>query len=372
MVERKPEDAESHDKQEKCPPLKQMYTYLTEGCNLACRHCWIAPKYDMNGTRYPVLPVELFEKAVMEGKKLGLSSVKLTGGEPLLHPDFAALLEILRREKLVLNIETNGMLCNTAVAKEISKSAQRFVAVSLDGADAETHDWVRGVKGSFDKACKAVRNLAMFDTPPQIIMTVMKKNQAQVEDVVRMAEELGASSVKFNVVQPTARGKKMHEEDLALDIRELVILGHKVETKLTPKTNIKLFFCHPLAFRSIKRIASGDGSRVCGIFNILGVIASGHYALCGIGNHVPEMVFGTVGKDSLEEIWKKNEYLRTIRKGLPWRLKGICSKCLMKGRCLGSCIAQNFYRTKSIWASYWFCEMADEAGLFPETRKIPV
>ena len=67
-------------------PLNQLYFYLTEGCNLACRHCWLAPKLDAAGDRYPTLPVELFETAIREAKPLGLSAVKLTGGEPLLHP----------------------------------------------------------------------------------------------------------------------------------------------------------------------------------------------------------------------------------------------------------------------------------------------
>ena len=40
------------------PPLNQLYFYLTEGCNLACRHCWLAPRFETDGRRYPTLPVE--------------------------------------------------------------------------------------------------------------------------------------------------------------------------------------------------------------------------------------------------------------------------------------------------------------------------
>ncbi len=45
---------------------------------------------------------------------------------------------------------------------------------------------------------------------------------------------------------------------------------------------------------------------MCGILGILGVIASGHYALCGIGEHVPELVFGEVGVDTLAAVWYDN------------------------------------------------------------------
>ncbi|MFA5914130.1 MAG: radical SAM protein, partial [Burkholderiales bacterium] len=80
--------------------LNTLYFYLTEGCNLACRHCWMGPRFDATGKRYPTLPVDLFDTAIREARPLGLSGVKLTGGEPLLHPKFTRLLEIVRREEL--------------------------------------------------------------------------------------------------------------------------------------------------------------------------------------------------------------------------------------------------------------------------------
>jgi SynChlorMet cassette radical SAM/SPASM protein ScmF len=354
--------------QKNIPSLSQLYFYLTEGCNLACRHCWLAPKFDANGNRYPTLPVGLFETAIREAKPLGLSGVKLTGGEPLLHPQFMQLLQIVQREELVLGIETNGLLCTHEIATEIAQSPKRFVSVSIDGADATTHEWVRGVSGSFAKAQQAVRNLVTADTPPQIIMSVMRCNASQADSVVRMAEGLGATSVKFNIVQPTARGKNLHKADQALSIAELIALGRHIEVELAPTTKLQLIFDYPKAFHPLRRIANGDGCSICGILDILGVIANGHYALCGIGMHVPELIFGTVGKDPLEEVWREHKTLQALRAGLPTRLEGVCAHCLMKRSCLGSCVAQNYYRTGSLWAPFWFCEQAEEAGLFPSSR----
>jgi SynChlorMet cassette radical SAM/SPASM protein ScmF len=206
------------------------------------------------------------------------------------------------------------------------------------------------------------------DTRPQIIFTVMRSNASQVDAMVRMVEELGAASLKFNVVQPTARGEKLHENQETLNIADLIELGRHVEQELAHKTKLKLFFHYPHAFKSLHSIASEDGCGACGIFGILGVIASGHYALCGIGEQVPDLIFGAVGKASLEKVWRNNAILKALREGLPERLEGVCSRCLMKGRCLGSCIAQNYYSNGSLWAPYWFCEQAEEAGLFPTSR----
>ena len=347
--------------------LNQIYFYLTEGCNLACRHCWLAPKFDNDGSHYPVLPVELFETAVLEGIPLGLSGVKLTGGEPLLHPRFLDILEIVRREKMRLTIETNGVLCTKEIAAEIAKSPHRFVSVSLDGAKAETHDNVRGVKGSFDAACNAVRFLAEQNLRPQVIMTIMRRNMDQAEEMVRLADGLGAASVKFNIVQPTARGESLHDADETLSIRDLIALGRNVERELQPTTKMRLHFDYPPAFRSLSSLASGNGG-TCGIMGIIGVIATGLYALCGIGEHIPEFVFGRVGKDPLAAVWNDNPMLNAIREGVPGRLEGVCGRCLMSRRCLASCIAQNYYRNKNLYSPFWFCEAAEEEGIFPASR----
>jgi SynChlorMet cassette radical SAM/SPASM protein ScmF len=112
----------------------------------------------------------------------------------------------------------------------------------------------------------------------------------------------------------------------------------------------------------------GAGCGVCGIHRILGVLADGSYALCGIGETVPELIFGHASGDPLDGVWNGHPVLREIREGMPKRLGGVCGECLMKGVCLGSCIAQNYYRDRSLWASNWFCEEARELGLFPATR----
>ena len=365
----KNEESRTKNMQPQTYPLNQLYFYLTEGCNLSCRHCWLSPKLDPTGDRYPTLPVELFETAILEAKPLGLSSVKLTGGEPLLHPQLATLLGIIRQEELGLIIETNGLLCTPEIAKEIAKSPNRSVSVSIDGADAETHEWVRGVSGSFELARQAVRNLVAADISPQIIMSILPCNVDQVDAIVNMAEKLGASSIKFNIVQPIARGEKLHGNDDVLSIETLITLGRRVEMELSKHTKVRLFFDYPMAFRAMSRIAGGDGCSVCGILGILGVMASGHYALCGIGEHIPELVFGKVGTDRLEEVWLENPILNELRLGLPDRLDGVCSRCLMKHRCKGSCIAQNYYRSGSLLGAITgSVNRQKKRNLFPESR----
>jgi SynChlorMet cassette radical SAM/SPASM protein ScmF len=353
-------------------PLNTIYFYLTEGCNLACRHCWIAPKFQGGGKSYPALPVELFESIIQQAKPLGLHAVKLTGGEPLLHPHIRELIEIVRKEDLQLTVETNGVLCTPELAQKLRSCKNAFISVSIDGEDADTHEWMRGVEGSFEAAKESVRSLVGVGFRPQVIMSIVRRNREQMEALVRLAESLGAGSVKFNLVQPTARGEKMHEQGEALTIEELVKMGHWVETTLSSSTRLRLFYSHPAAFRPMsKMFGDGQGCGVCGILGILGVLANGSYALCGIGETVPELVFGHAAKDRLEDVWRESEVLNQLRDGLPHRLEDICGDCVMRGICLGSCVAQNYYRSKNLWAGFWYCEEARRAGLFPASRGFP-
>jgi SynChlorMet cassette radical SAM/SPASM protein ScmF len=351
-------------------PLNQLYFYLTEGCNLACRHCWIAPAFQAGGEAYPSLEIDLFRSIIAQAKSLGLGTVKLTGGEPLLHPRIGELIEIVKAEGLRFTMETNGVLCTPELARLMASCKSQFVAVSLDGADPETHEWVRGIEGSFSRALSGIRNLVDAGIRPQVIMTVMRRNRGQMESLVRLSESLGAGSVKFNVVQPTARGERMHEDGETLPIGDLIAAGRWVETALAASASIQVFYSHPAAFRPQSRMFAPDGGcGTCGIFGILGVLADGSYALCGIGEQVPELVFGHAARDRLQDVWRESPILHDIREGLPGRLEGICGACLMRRICLGSCVAQNYYIHKRLWGPYWFCEQAERAGVFPGTRQ---
>lgn len=353
------------------PPLAQLYVYLTEGCNLACRHCWLAPRFDPTATRAPVLPVEALERAIAEARPLGLRGVKLTGGEPLLHPRIGEVLDVVEREGLTLNVETNGTLLTPELARRLGDMKEPrppHVSVSLDGAVAETHDAVRGVEGAFDGATRAVRSLVEAGVRTQVIFTLMRANEPQLEDVMALVKGLGAGSLKVNVLQPTARGERLHDDADALTVEEYIRIGRRVERELAPALDLSVYFDYPAAFRPLGWVAGPRDGR-CGIHGILGVLASGQYALCGIGEQVPEMVFGRVGEAALADLWASHPVLQGIREGLPDRLQGVCGDCLLSRACLGACVAQNYYRSKDLFAPFWFCEEADRVGLFPESRR---
>ena len=354
-------------------PLKRIYFYLTSGCNLKCCHCWIKPPHQNEKHIYPSLSIDFFESILEQSKKLGLKGIKLTGGEPLMHPQIFDILDLIKIHQYPLAIETNGTLCTIELARKIADCMKVLVSVSLDSADPETHDRIRGIKGSFNSALEGIKNLVEAGISTQIIFTVMERNKRHLESVVRLAESLKAISVKFNIVQPVGRGKKLKQYGGTLSIEELIKLGKWVENELSSSTNLNIFYNYPPAFRSLGNMFGGDKMKIslCGILEIIGVLADGSYALCGIGTQVPKLVFGNVESDSLEDVWNNSPILKELREGIPHKFKGICGKCLMRAICRGKCIAQNYFDAGSFWESYWFCNQAHDLGLFPPTRICP-
>ncbi|MGV8040814.1 MAG: SynChlorMet cassette radical SAM/SPASM protein ScmF [Thermoanaerobaculaceae bacterium] len=353
------------------PPLRTLYVYLTGGCNLACRHCWLAPTFHPDGGTGGHLPYELFERAIDEAIPLGLQGVKLTGGEPFLHPELFRLADLLRKRGLDLTIETNGTLVTEDSARALRvRSTLTDISVSIDGSRAEVHDPFRGVAGSFDRAVAGFKALVAAGYRPQVIMSLHCGNADDVEPAVRLAESLGASSVKFNLVQPSGRGEHLDGLGQTLDVRRLIELGRWVEGNLQPRCSIRLLFGWPMAFHSLRRLAA-DSPGVCGIHTIVGLLPSGHLALCGIGEMIPELCFGLVGEVDLADVWRRHPTLLSLRRAVPSLLQGVCARCLMRETCLGSCVAQNYHETRCLTTPFWFCHQAEVAGAFPVSRLRP-
>lgn len=349
------------------PPLTSLYLYIAGSCNLACRHCWITPTYQTGKNGGHFIKLEHVEKAVNEGLLLGLVSVKLTGGEPTLHPEFREIVDLIDRSGLDILIETNGTLVSPDLAYYLKERKVIFISVSLDGASAGTHEALRLVQGSYSQAVAGIQNLVEAGFQPQIICTLHRGNIAQMTELVALAEDLGCGSVKFNLLQKLGRGEKFDDE-AGLEISEILRLHQFVKEDLSPNHKPRIYFDIPLAFRPIGELLDGKLGH-CSILNILGVLAGGEVSLCGIGTSVPELVYGHLGRDDLASVWLSSPGLAELRKAIPFQLDGICGECLHRDVCLGSCVANNYHTSRDLSAPYTFCSQADTLGLFPFSRK---
>lgn len=357
------------ENEKKFPELRTVYLYATGACNLKCSHCWVNPEFQDVSYRGSLhIDPALVEKTLVQGKPLGLSSFKITGGEPLLHPSIRRILSFLSDEGMRLTMETNGTLIDQDMADFLASCENLgFMSVSLDGADAPTHEKLRGVEGSFDKAVSGIRYLVAAGIRPQMICTLHRENSSQMMEIIELAKDLGCGSVKFNHIQHVGRGSEF-DTDLILTVPEILGLNDFIEDEIINFSGIRVLLDVPFAFYTPSRFLRGNQGR-CNILNIIGLLSNGDLALCGIGTSVEELVYGNIETDDLEEVWVNSPGLTRLRETIPEGLEGICSECVHRKFCMGTCVAGNYNATGRLNAPYHFCSTAAELGLFPASRK---
>lgn len=352
------------------PPLTSLYLYISGSCNLACRHCWIVPNYlpdgNINGGLF--VKLEYVEKAVREAKPLGLRSIKLTGGEPTLHPQFRELVSLIHAEGVAITMETNGLLINDELALFLRENKVSFVSVSLDGATKGVHEELRNVASSYERAINGIKSLVRAGFSPQMICTLHQGNIHEISEIVTLASHLGCGSIKFNHIQSTGRGENF-AKDHGLGVEKILEIYRFIENNLVPKSSIPIFFHIPIAFFSIRKLVRREFGR-CEVQNILGMLASGELSLCGIGTTKPDLIFGHINKDDLRKVWYYSTGLTQLRELIPSHLEGICAQCIHRDLCQGECVASNFDVTGKLNASFAFCSQAEALGVFPTSRKI--
>jgi len=176
-------------------PPASLTLALTDDCNLACGHCWVEAR--PRGRAHWV-PGAAARDLIREFAAMGGEELCLTGGEPLLHRDWLALLDTAAQRGLRLTLQTNALLLGEAELDALLRLAPGGLGlrISLDGADAASHDLVRGA-GTFDATLQAVRRLVGHGLGDAITLcfTEMAHNLAEFPQLLELAGELGVGRV---------------------------------------------------------------------------------------------------------------------------------------------------------------------------------
>jgi len=175
--------------------------YLTERCNSRCVTCdyWRHGRADMT--------LQAVQRLLPSLARLETRVVLLSGGEPLLNPDWSSIAQALSAAGLKAWLLTSGL----SLAKHAKRAAELFdaITVSLDGTDRPTYQAIRGLD-ALDKVCEGIRAAAHHGVAPGVRVTVQRANFRQLPAFVSLAKELGARQVSFlavDVANPHAFGR---------------------------------------------------------------------------------------------------------------------------------------------------------------------
>ncbi len=298
----------------------------TAACNLSCSYCRAGATPRPDSDELSTDEAVSFLESIAPLKPMLI----LSGGEPLLRPDIFTLSSYAASLGMRVSLASNGTLITQEIAGKIASSGILRVSISLDAAEAEKHDLMRG-QGSFERSLQGIGNLR-GKVDFQINHTITGRNETDVASMFDLAENLGARALHFFFVVATGRGR---EEDSLSGERQEEILREIDRVRSERSIEVQVT-CAPQYARLAKPGMGRSGGCLAGKSFVF-VSRRGEVYPCG---YLPLKV-GSIREKNFIEIWESSPELLALRERA---LKGKCGRCGYSSIC-GGCRARSFALT---------------------------
>ena len=337
-----------------CPPFLASYA-ITQACNLKCKHCY------NDASEHPStdeLSTEEAKKLLEELAEWGVKLLIIDGGEPLCRRDFFELAHYASMKGLRVVVGSNGTLIDDVVAMKMRKAGIQAVAISIDGASAESHDKFRGEKGAFEKAMKGVKACKRVGLPFQFNTVIRRQILKEMTDILKMAVDFGATAVElFDLVQVERAKEKCPDDPLSVEERRIV-MQWLAELQREYPLVIRVPACpmYPLLLKGkgiqpkmvsedlLRRIPYYDRGCAAGMPN-------GYITILFNGDVIPCMLLqyrlGNIRGERLRKIWEHPLLAKLRSRSL---LKDDCGRCRYREVCEG-CRGRAYEETRDPLAS---------------------
>lgn len=160
---------------------------LTYRCNFNCRHCWLripssAPE------RHAELTFDEVRRVIDDARRMGTRHWNLSGGEPMLRPDFVEIFDYITRKAPHYSLNTNGSLITPQIAERLKRVGTKMVA--LYGATADVCDQITRLPDSFEATMRGFAYLKEAGAGFIVQIVPMRDNYHQFDAIVRLAQSL--------------------------------------------------------------------------------------------------------------------------------------------------------------------------------------
>ena len=318
------------------PPPSTVLWDLTSHCNLACKHCVV----DAGSipTSVSDLTKEQCIKLIDDLAEFKIGEIVLSGGEPLMRPDFFEIINHIANSGLSMQLSTNATLITESVAQRIADLAAN-VQVSIDAATPQIHDEFRQSNGSWKKAINGIKYLVEYGSPVTLATTVVTLNVHQISELYNLASDLNVTTYRILPFVPYGRGRTAFDLEISpeqmrevteylRDMREtgpINVAPMEFEYTLSPPNETDT--------QSQSRIGCDGGVAYCTITSNGEVLPCNFFAGAETNN---------VKEHSFQWIWENSRFLNYFRSLVVSDIKGECQNCTWLPKCRGSCVAANF------------------------------
>jgi radical SAM protein with 4Fe4S-binding SPASM domain len=242
------------------------YLELTPACNNRCLGCGNVFIEDFTTRRFRAhLPPPLDQdgwRTVLEHIAPYAQSIRLTGGEPTLHPDFATIARAIGDLGIRFSVFTNGRWHDPVRLINLLSSVRHFAGllISLHGPDAPSHETFTGVPGSFAETVTNMRRAAQAGLPVTTSTIITRRNYRQGEQIAHLSQSLGAYRAVFSRYLVSHSLPDM--EPSAAELRQAI---QSVERLIAADQPVGYGPCIPQCFVASSAGACGAGEVFCTI-----------------------------------------------------------------------------------------------------------
>ncbi|MBQ7645706.1 MAG: radical SAM protein [Clostridia bacterium] len=312
--------------------------HITHRCNLRCKHCYQDEfKEEMSST----LIDETFDKYIRFIGSNGYSGhVYLTGGEPLVHPDFFRLVEKIKKRGLPLTVLTNGTLVDRDAANRMKWIGVDVVQVSLDGTK-EIHDGIRG-NGAFERALDGIDCLVSQKIHVIVSFTAQKTNIKSFKSLAEVCKEHGVKKLWWDRVVIESSGGNDGLSLSTSEFKKMSSLAGKLREKYMRPDGSSLVSCE----RSLQFLGCADGCRkyTCHAGkDMLIITADGSVMPC---RRLP-FVIGNIKDGEIADIFASSSLMKELRDS---SAPEECAGCSHAGFCKGGAKCVTYAQTGKLFA----------------------
>ena len=175
---------------------------ITFKCNHLCDFCYNSP------TGQKELPTDDVLAGIDKIADFGVLFLTLTGGEPMVRPDFWKICEKAKTREFALRIYTNGFLIDAERARRLKEINPFEVEISIHGARPETHDKLTGIPGSLNKILSALEHLGREKIKTNLKCPITRWNQDELRDVRAIGDRYDMAVVFDPVITPRDDGDR--------------------------------------------------------------------------------------------------------------------------------------------------------------------
>ncbi|MBQ3494950.1 MAG: dephospho-CoA kinase [Clostridia bacterium] len=209
---------------------------ITSLCNYQCVYCIFSCSSQRQQNE---LSTKQAKKVIKQLKENNFSYIKFTGGEPFVRQDMIKILKYASKKGFDMDISTNASLISSKLAKQLAKIKLKYVHISLDGYNQQSHELVRG-KNTFSRTINGIKKLVESGVKTRLGCLIYKNNQDHLEDVVKFAAKLQTQEIIFSFMEPIGRLNK--ESELISDLSGVQAENILAEIKQKYKNQIKVSY----------------------------------------------------------------------------------------------------------------------------------